>query len=125
MSEISSRPQNVLGEELQCCCTTPRTGFYRDGYCQTGPMDYGSHTVCAQVTDAFLAFSRDRGNDLITPLPQYDFPGLKAGDRWCLCASRWQEALAAGVAPPVDLRACHQKALEVVSLADLQCHTLP
>jgi uncharacterized protein len=83
-------------------------------------MDHGSHTVCAQVTAAFLEFSRSRGNDLITPIPSYDFPGLKPGDKWCLCVSRWKEALEAGVAPPIVLEACHEKALDVVALADLQ-----
>ena len=120
VTEISSRPKNVLGTELRCCCTAPVTGFYRDGFCQTGPMDYGSHTVCAQVTSEFLAFSKSRGNDLSTPIPAYQFPGLKAGDRWCLCVSRWQEAFLAGVAPLVMLEACHEKALEVVDLDDLK-----
>ncbi len=122
---LSSRPKNVLGTELQCCCTSPRTGFYRDGFCQTGPMDYGSHTVCAVVTADFLAFSRSRGNDLSTPVPAYDFPGLNPGDKWCLCVSRWQEADEAGVAPKIVLAACHEKALEVVTLAQLQKHQLP
>jgi uncharacterized protein len=121
---ISSRPKNVLGGELECCCTSPRTGFYRDGYCQTGPMDYGSHTVCAQVTQAFLEFSRSRGNDLITPIPAYDFSGLKPGDKWCLCVSRWREALDAGVAPPIVLAACHEKALAVVTMADLERYAI-
>jgi uncharacterized protein len=121
---ISSRPKNVLGGELECCCTSPRTGFYRDGYCQTGPMDYGSHTVCAQVTQEFLEFSRSRGNDLITPIPAYDFSGLKPGDKWCLCVSRWQEALVAGVAPPVVLAACHEKALAVVNRGDLEQYAI-
>jgi uncharacterized protein len=123
-TNLSSRPKNVLGEELQCCCTAPKTGFYRDGYCQTGPMDYGSHTVCAEVTQAFLEFSRSRGNDLITPVPAYDFPGLRPGDKWCLCVSRWKETLEAGVAPPIVLAACHEKALAVVNLADLQEYAL-
>jgi hypothetical protein len=87
-------------------------------------MDYGSHTVCAQVTQEFLEFSRDRGNDLISPLPSYNFPGLKPGDRWCLCVSRWKEALDAGVAPPIDLVACHEKALQLVTLEDLQQHAI-
>ena len=120
VSEISSRPKNVLGTELRCCCTAPVTGFYRDGFCQTGPMDHGSHTVCAQVTSEFLAFSKSRGNDLSTAIPAYQFPGLKAGDRWCLCVSRWQEAFLAGVAPLVMLEACHEKALEVVDLDALK-----
>jgi uncharacterized protein len=121
---ISSRPKNVLGTELQCCCTSPRTGFYRDGFCQTGPMDHGSHTVCAQVTTAFLEFSKSRGNDLSTPVPAYEFPGLNAGDRWCLCVSRWQEAFEAGVAPKIILESCHEKALEIVQLEDLKQYSL-
>jgi uncharacterized protein len=121
---ISSRPKNVLGTELQCCCTSPRTGFYRDGFCQTGPMDHGSHTVCAQVTTAFLEFSKLRGNDLSTPVPAYEFPGLNAGDRWCLCVSRWQEAFEAGVAPKIILESCHEKALEIVQLGDLKQYSL-
>jgi len=100
----------------------PATGFNRDGYCHTGPQDIGSHTVCAIVTDAFLAFSRARGNDLVTPRPEYQFPGLKAGDRWCLCVSRWKQALDADVAPSVILTACHERALEVVTLEQLQAH---
>ncbi len=123
-TNISSRPKNVLGTELQCCCTSPRTGFYRDGFCQTGPMDYGSHTICAQVTEAFLEFSRSRGNDLSTPVPAYEFPGLKPGDRWCLCVSRWQEALEAGVAPKIVLESCHEKALEIVKLDDLKQYSI-
>jgi uncharacterized protein len=121
---LSSRPKNVLGTELQCCCTSPRTGFYRDGFCQTGPMDHGSHTVCAQVTTAFLDFSKSRGNDLSTPVPAYEFPGLNAGDRWCLCVSRWQEAFEAGVAPKIILESCHEKALEIVQLGDLKQYSL-
>jgi uncharacterized protein len=115
-------PTNVLGGDLRCCCTDPPTGFYRDGYCRTGPGDTGLHTVCARMTDEFLEFSCSRGNDLITP--QFDFPGLKEGDRWCLCVTRWKEALEAGVAPPVDLEATHSSALEFVSLEELQAHTL-
>jgi uncharacterized protein len=121
---LSSRPKNVLGTELQCCCTSPRTGFYRDGFCQTGPMDHGSHTVCAQVTTAFLEFSKSRGNDLSTPVPAYEFPGLNAGDRWCLCVSRWQEAFEAGCAPKIILESCHEKALEIVQLSDLKQYSL-
>jgi uncharacterized protein len=123
-SDRPSSARNVLGEPLAGCCDRPRTGFYRDGYCHTGPQDAGSHTVCAQMTDAFLAFSRARGNDLSTPHPEVEFPGLAAGDRWCLCASRWREALLAGVAPPVVLAASHERALEVVALADLRAHAL-
>lgn len=115
-------PTNVLGQELRCCCMRPLTGFYRDGYCHTGPGDEGVHTVCVQVTDAFLQFSKVQGNDLTSPSALWEFPGLKAGDRWCLCASRWKEALVAGVAPPVFLDATHSSALEWVDLEELQAH---
>jgi uncharacterized protein (DUF2237 family) len=114
--------RNVLGEPLEPCSTAPMTGFFRDGCCNTGPGDLGSHTVCAVVTDAFLAFSKARGNDLSTPMPQYGFPGLKNGDRWCLCAPRWHEALRAGKAPRVVLRATHEGALKHCDLADLKAH---
>lgn len=117
-----SSARNVFGAPLACCCDAPRTGFYRDGYCHTGPQDVGSHTVCAVMTEAFLAFSRARGNDLVTPRPEFGFAGLKPGDRWCLCVGRWREALEAGVAPPVLLAATHEKALAVVTLAQLQAH---
>jgi len=103
----------------------PLTGFYRDGFCQTGPEDRGSHVICVQVSDDFLNFSKSRGNDLSTPAPMFQFPGLKAGDCWCLCALRWREALEAGVAPPVKLESTHESALEFVSLEDLQAHALP
>jgi uncharacterized protein (DUF2237 family) len=116
--------RNVLGGPLQSCGTEPRTGFFRDGCCRTGPDDLGRHVVCAQVTEEFLAFTRARGNDLSTPVPAYGFPGLKPGDRWCLCATRWQEALEAGAAPPVVLEATHMKALEIVSIHDLENHAL-
>jgi len=116
--------KNVLGGKLEICCTLPVTGFYRDGRCETGPDDLGSHVVCAQVTEAFLLFSRSRGNDLITPAPEYGFPGLNPGDRWCLCAVRWKEALEAGVAPPVDLSATHASALKYVAFKDLKRHAL-
>jgi uncharacterized protein len=119
-----SPARNVLGGPLQCCCTSPRTGYFRDGYCHTGPQDLGSHTVCAVMTAPFLAFSRQRGNDLVTPRPEFDFPGLKPGDRWCLCANRWREALEAGVAPKVLLVACHERALQSVTLAQLQANAL-
>ncbi len=117
-------PENVLGGELQTCSTAPMTGFYRDGCCATGPEDLGTHVVCAQVTAEFLAFTASRGNDLSTPRPHYDFPGLKPGDRWCLCALRWREALAAGVAPPVVLAATNAIALHYVARADLMAHAL-
>jgi uncharacterized protein (DUF2237 family) len=112
--------KNVLGGDLQMCCSSPLTGYYRDGYCRTGGMDFGAHVICAQVTSEFLEFTKSQGNDLSTPMPAYQFPGLKAGDRWCLCASRWKEALDAGVAPPVVLEATHIRALEVVSFKELQ-----
>jgi hypothetical protein len=119
---LPSSARNVFGAPLACCCTSPLTGFNRDGYCHTGPHDLGSHTVCAEMTAAFLDFSRRHGNDLVTPRPEFGFPGLKPGDRWCLCVSRWKEALEAGVAPPVLLAATHEKALEVVTLEQLQAH---
>jgi uncharacterized protein (DUF2237 family) len=116
--------RNVLGGPLATCCTAPLTGFYRDGSCHTGPQDLGTHVVCAQVTQAFLEFSVGRGNDLVTPVPQFHFPGLDPGDKWCLCALRWKEALDAGFAPPVVLAATHEKALEFVSLEDLKRHAV-
>ncbi len=118
-------PNNVLGTELEPCGLEPRTGFFRDGCCRTGPDDDGVHVVCAVVTAEFLAFSREQGNDLITPATQWGFPGLRPGDRWCLCASRWAEALEAGVAPPVVLEATHVRALDWVSLDDLRRHAAP
>jgi uncharacterized protein (DUF2237 family) len=113
-------PSNVLGGELEACCYQPLTGSYRDGFCRTGPGDVGQHTVCVRVTAEFLAFSRARGNDLSTPRPEYQFPGLEPGDQWCLCVERWAEALRAGCAPQVILEACHIAALEFVDLADLK-----
>lgn len=115
-------PSNVLGTDLRPCCRDPLTGFYRDGYCRTGPGDTGLHTVCARVTAEFLEFSRRQGNDLITPRPEFGFPGLKPGDGWCLCVTRWQEALEAGCAPPVDLAATHSSAVEFVTLEEFQAH---
>ena len=115
---------NVLGTELQTCCTAPMTGFFRTGVCVTGPQDLGTHVVCAQITAEFLAFTKSNGNDLSTPVPAYNFLGLNPGDKWCLCASRWQEALQAGVAPPVDLAATHSTALKFVSLSDLHHHAI-
>ncbi len=115
---------NVLGEPLETCSLRPRTGYTRSGACETGENDLGAHTVCAEVTAAFLEFSRSRGNDLITPRPEWDFPGLKPGDRWCLCVARWLEAYRAGVAPPVVLRATHARALSTVPLDLLKAHAL-
>ena len=116
--------RNVLGTALQVCSLSPVTGFTRTGCCETGSEDTGSHTVCCQVTDEFLAFSMSRGNDLSTPRAEYGFEGLVAGDRWCLCATRWLEASEAGFAPPVILEASHAKCLDIVSLADLKYHEL-
>lgn len=119
-----SDARNVLNGKLEVCCTSPMTGFYRTGTCDTGAGDYGAHVVCAQLTPAFLEFTKARGNDLSTPVPAFQFPGLKPGDRWCLCAARWKEALDAGVAPPVVLASTHASALEYVSLEDLKQHAL-
>jgi uncharacterized protein len=112
--------RNVLGEPLESCSLKPVTGFFRNGCCDTSREDAGSHTVCAVMTADFLAFSKAQGNDLSTPMPEYGFPGLKPGDRWCLCAPRWQEAFAAGQAPRVALRATHEGALDHCALADLK-----
>lgn len=117
---MSPRPLNVLGTELQECSRAPLTGFYRTGSCETGAEDLGLHLVCIRATEEFLAFSQARGNDLSTPAPEFDFDGLKPGDRWCLCAPRWQEALEADAAPPVFLEATHILALEFIDLADLK-----
>ena len=119
---MSAEGRNVLGEALEPCSFDPVTGFWRDGTCRTGGQDLGVHAVCAVMTAEFLAFSASVGNDLSTPQPAWGFPGLVAGDRWCLCASRWQEALEAGVAPPVVLEATHALALEFSSLDDLSAH---
>lgn len=114
---------NVYGDPLLCCCMAPATGFYRDGFCHTGPGDVGLHTVCAVMTSEFLAFSKSRGNDLTTPLSEYQFPGLKAGDKWCLCVTRWVEAHEAGKAPQVVLEATHSSALEFIDLEDLESYS--
>jgi uncharacterized protein len=121
---MSDQQRNVFGEPIEVCSLNPTTGFYRSGCCETGPEDVGVHTVCVEVTKEFLAFSKARGNDLSTPRPEYGFPGLNPGDRWCLCAERWQEALAAGVAPRVVLAATHEATLEIAELADLKRHAL-
>lgn len=118
--ENTEESKNVFDEPLQLCCSAPVTGFYRNGKCDTGPDDYGTHIVCAVVTDDFLNFSKNQGNDLITPFPQYRFPGLKHGDRWCLCISRWIEAKENGVAPKIDLNATHKKALQFIELSELK-----
>ncbi len=116
--------RNVFDEPLESCSLAPRTGFTRSGACESGPEDLGVHSVCVQVTAEFLEFSRSRGNDLSTPMPQFAFPGLKPGDRWCLCAARWQEAFEVGLAPKVVLRATHARTLEVIDFADLKAHAL-
>ena len=115
---------NVFGERLQPCSTSPLTGFFRNGNCSTGPSDEGRHTVCAEMTEAFLAFSKSRGNDLSTPMPEYAFPGLKSGDRWCLVALRWVEALQAGMAPRIVLAATHQSVLRYVEIEVLRKYAL-
>ena len=117
-----ARGKNVLGGALESCSTDPMTGFFRTGCCETGGQDLGVHTVCIRATEEFLAFSREAGNDLSTPNPAYGFAGLAPGDRWCLCAARWQEAFEAGCAPPVILAATHMRTLEFVSLGDLVLH---
>ena len=114
----------MRGGELESCCTDPMTGFFRDGYCRTGLEDRGLHTVCVQVDEGFLAFSQTRGNDLSTPRPEYEFPGLSSGDRWCLCVTRWKEAFELGVAPKVKLNSTHLSALEFVDLEHLEAHAL-
>ncbi len=124
MNTNTNTDKNVLGTELQTCCTSPMTGFFRTGVCVTGTQDLGTHVICAQITAEFLTFTKSQGNDLSTPVPTYNFPGLNPGDRWCLCASRWKEALEAGVAPPVDLAATHSAALNFVFLSDLQQHAI-
>jgi uncharacterized protein (DUF2237 family) len=119
-----SDARNVLGEPLATCSDDPLTGFFRDGCCNTARDDVGVHTVCARVSAEFLAFSRAQGNDLSTPVPAFGFPGLKPGDRWCLCAARWKEAAEAGCAPRVVLAATHERTLDIVDLAQLKRHAL-
>jgi uncharacterized protein (DUF2237 family) len=118
--EMSKITKNVLGTQLKKCCDSPKTGFYRDGFCHTGPQDHGTHVACAKVTKEFLEFTKTRGNDLMTPKPEWNFPGLKPGDKWCLCALRWLEAKKAGVAPELDLEATHEKMLEFADLKVLK-----
>ncbi len=114
--------KNVLGTTLEVCSVSPMTGFFRNGCCETGASDMGLHVVCAEMTEEFLEYSRVQGNDLSTPIDEYEFPGLMPGDRWCLCVARWKEALEAGVAPPVVLEATHMSTLEFVSMEELQDH---
>lgn len=115
---------NVFGGELELCCTSPMTGWFRDGSCKTDGRDQGLHVICAEMTEEFLRFSWERGNDLTAARPEFGFPGLKSGDRWCICASRWQEAFEAGVAPPVILESTHERSLEVCNLNDLRQHAI-
>lgn len=119
-----SDKKNVLGGFLEACCFAPKTGYFRDGYCRTDEHDFGRHVICAEVTEGFLRFSKEEGNDLSTPRPEFDFPGLKPGDRWCLCASRWRDAWEEGLAPSVILEACDEKALEIVPLSALKSHAI-
>jgi uncharacterized protein (DUF2237 family) len=118
------RDRNVLGSPLAVCSSSPRTGFYRDGCCNTGPEDLGLHVVCVQVTAEFLDFAREEGNDLVTPAPEYGFPGLKPGDRWCVCAGTWRRAYESGAAAPVVLAATHEETLAVISMDALRAHAL-
>lgn len=120
MADSKSGAKNVLGGPLETCSIDPLTGFYRNGCCDTGGQDTGIHTVCAEMTDEFLKFSRQRGNDLSTPNPMFQFPGLRPGDRWCVCVTRWKEAYDAGVAPPVVLEATHVSTLEFATLEELR-----
>ena len=122
--DLMEKQTNVLGSELQDCSIDPMTGFYRDGCCNTGPGDLGTHTVCSIMTDEFLEYSQSKGNDLITPRPEFDFPGLKAGDAWCLCAMRWEEARQAGCAPRVKLTSTNIKTLEMVEFENLKEHQI-
>lgn len=119
-----SMSTNVLGQALHSCCGAPATGFHRDGFCRTAAADAGQHTVCAVMTKEFLDYSRAQGNDLSTPVPAVGFPGLEPGDRWCVCARRWAQALEARVAPPVVLQATNRQALEVVLFDDLFVHSV-
>jgi len=114
--------KNILGTPLELCCADPKTGFFRDGFCHTNYQDEGAHVVCAIMTEEFLAFSKSRGNDLSTPRPEFNFPGLKDGDSWCLCALRWKEAYEADYAPKINPKATHERALEYVNLEDLEMH---
>ncbi|WGK66363.1 DUF2237 domain-containing protein [Flavobacteriaceae bacterium YJPT1-3] len=114
---------NILGTELELCCTQPMTGYFRDGYCRTADIDRGTHVLCAVMTESFLMFTRAQGNDLSTPRPEWQFPGLQPGDAWCLCVLRWLEAEKAGCAPPLRLEACHQKALEYAPLSKYKAYS--
>ena len=123
-TQNGTTPRNVNGAPLQPCCTDPMTGFYRDGHCHTGPEDRGVHVVCAVMTEKFLTYTKAQGNDLSTPQPRFNFPGLEPGDGWCLCAARWLEAYEAGVAPPVKLDATHAKALDIIPQEVLEANAV-
>jgi len=116
------KAKNILGQELKLCCTDPMTGFFRDGFCNTDQMDQGTHVICAILTKEFLDFTKSRGNDLTTPRPEFQFPGLKPDDGWCLCALRWKEAHEAGVAPPIKPDATHEKVLEIIDIKTLEAY---
>jgi len=124
LAQYFNKTYNVLGEEIELCCSDPVTGFYRNGFCATGPDDFGTHIVCARVTDEFLQFSKSRSNDLTRAIPLRNFPGLKDGDKWCLCILRWMEALEAGVAPPIYLKGTHKMALDYLDLETLTRYAL-
>jgi uncharacterized protein (DUF2237 family) len=124
MAEQADSKKNVLGGPLEACCYAPKTGYFRDGFCRTDQDDFGRHVVCAEMTEPFLIYTTNKGNDLSTPRPEFDFPGLKPGDRWCLCAMRWREAWQDGVAPKVILEACEESALKIVPLEALQEHAI-
>ena len=117
--EMSIPSKNILGTNLKKCCDSPKTGFYRDGYCHTGSQDHGTHVACATLTKEFLDFTKSKGNDLSTARPEWNFPGLKPGDKWCLCALRWLEAKKAGVAPKLDLESTHERMLEFTTISEL------
>jgi uncharacterized protein (DUF2237 family) len=119
-----SKKKNVLGKPLESCCSAPKTGYFRDGYCRTDQSDRGRHVVCAEMSVEFLKFTKNKGNDLSTPRPELNFPGLKSGDRWCLCAIRWKEAWELNVAPRVVLEACEDSALEIIPLEALRQHSI-
>ncbi len=124
MPAMKTEEKNIFGEDLKECSTDPMTGFFRDGCCRAAVEDVGLHLVCAEMTEEFLAFSISRGNDLVTPRPEFGFTGLKPGDRWCLCALRWKEALDSGVAPPVFLQSTHELVLRIIDLSDLKKHAV-
>jgi len=123
-TSTQTKAKNVLGSDLESCCFEPLTGYFRDGYCRTDWMDSGTHTVCAIMTEDFLTYTKSKGNDLSTPFPQFNFPGLNVGDKWCLCASRWLEAHHAGHAPNVNLNATHEKTLSIVDVEILKTYAV-